>query len=70
MSLRVDTHIGGSFCVVWKNREHYLDARRYYGDCDFTAIELVDSGQVYYRENVPNRRAPERIIKLMRERLA
>ena len=28
MTLRIETHYAGSRCVVWRNREHYVDVRK------------------------------------------
>ena len=63
------TDIGGSHCVVQKHRDHYLDARKDIRKPDTTFIEVVRSGQVYLRDEVPNDRAPERIAELMRQEL-
>ena len=70
MSLRVDTRISGSHCVVWKHREHYIDCRkgRVY-NTPATNIECVRNGQVYKRLQVLDTEAPERIIELMRSEL-
>lgn len=70
MNLRVDTHISGAHCVVWKNKEHYIDCRKSmtYGT-PTTTIECVRNGQVYKRLGVLDAQAPEKIIELMREEL-
>lgn len=71
MSLRVDTHISGSHCVVWKTPEHYLDCRS--GTTPWgtqvTSIEAVRNGRVYRRKQVLDTEAPEQIIQMIREEL-
>lgn len=69
MSLKVDTHISGSYCVVWRTREHYLDCRSVQAPWRtlFTRIEAVRNGQVYRKLLVPIDISPETIIKVMRE---
>ena len=67
MSLRVETHIAGSHCVVWKDREHYMECRRH--DETTTLIECVWQGQVYRRKVIGNTWAPEMIIQIAKEEL-
>lgn len=69
MNLRVDTHIAGSKVVVWRNREHYIDAREDYRFPKYNFIEVVHSGRVRIRELVHVDASPERIIELMRNEL-
>lgn len=71
MSLRVDTHISGSHCVVWKNSQHYLDCRKgkTRAGTPVTNIEAVRNGQVYRRKQVVDDAAPEQVIQMIREEL-
>lgn len=71
MSLRVDTHISGSHCVVWKTSEHYLDCRKgaTRAGTPVTNIEAVRNGQVYRRRQVVDAQAPEQVIQMIREEL-
>lgn len=71
MSLRIDTHISGSHCVVWKSREHYLDCKRgaTRAGTPVTNIEAVRNGQVYRRKQVLDMEAPEHIIQMIKEEL-
>lgn len=72
MSLRVDTHISGSHCVVWKTPQHYLDCRSgaTRAGTPVTNIEAVRNGQVYRRKQVLDSEAPEHIVQMVREELA
>jgi hypothetical protein len=64
----VDTKIAGSHCVVFRHKgDGYLDARR--KPNNHTHIEVVHGGHVSHSEVVPNDRAPQRIIQLMRKGL-
>lgn len=65
--MKVDTHISGSHCVVWKHKEHYLDCR-VHGDT-MTLIEAVRNGHVYRREFAFNKEAPEVIIRTIKQEL-
>ena len=65
---RVESTISGFYCVVWKHNDHYLYARMS-GHPNYSYIELVKNGQVYYLETVRNDSAPETIIKLMKEKM-
>lgn len=71
MSLRVDTHISGSHCVVWKTSQHYLDCRKgkTRAGTPVTNIEAVCRGHVYLRKQVLDAEAPEQIIQMIREEL-
>ena len=71
MSLRIDTHISGSHCVVWRTREHYLDCRKSTtrAGTPVTNIEAVRNGQVYRRKQVLDTEAPEHIVQMIREEL-
>jgi len=68
--MKVHTNISGSRCVVVLRDGFdppYVDARvdrRYPG---FSFLEMVASGQVASWECVPDHRAPDRIIELMRK---
>lgn len=70
--MRVDHHIGGSHCVVWKHQQHYLDCRKTlsYGGTSATTIEAVRNGQVYRSIQVLDDIAPETIIKWIKEELS
>lgn len=69
MSLRVDTHISGATVVVWRNSEHYLEAKEapYYPH--LVLIELVRNGQVYLRDEVGLCDAPKAIMQYVRQEL-
>ena len=67
--MKTVTHIAGATCVVFKNNEHYLEARKDARRPHLTFIEIVRCGQVYLREAVDNVFAPERIAYYMREEL-
>lgn len=68
--MKVDTHISGSHCVVWKHREHYIDCRKgSIYSTPATNIEVVRNGQVCRRLSVLDTEAPETIARLMREEL-
>lgn len=68
MLLKVDRHISGSYCVIYKNKEHYIDCRKFYVyDTEVTYIECVLNGQVYKRLKALNTEAPEIIINLIKE---
>lgn len=70
MKLEVLTHVGGSYLVVQLvGKDHYLDARKDVRTPDLSHIEVVRSGQVYFRENIYNKDAPARIIELVKEKL-
>lgn len=64
--MKVDTGIAGSYCVVWINDNHYLDARKDVRASHLTFIELVRDGQVYFRDAVLSSEAPEHIIEHIR----
>lgn len=70
--MRVDKHINGSHCVVWKHREHYLDCQKTlsYGGTSATTIEAVRNGRVYRSIQVLDDIAPETIIKWIKEELS
>ena len=68
--LKVLNHIAGSYLVVQVvGRDHYLDARKDVRCPTLTMVEIVRSGQVYFRENIYNKDAPARIIELVKEKL-
>lgn len=67
--MRVRRDIGGSILVVFKNSEHYLDAKKYAHLPGSTFVELVRNGQVFHRESLSDQRAPDRIVSLMRRGL-
>ena len=68
MQLKVDKHISGSYCVIHKNKEHYIDCRKsYVYDTETTSIECVLNGKVYKRLKVLNTEAPEIIISLIKK---
>lgn len=64
--MKVDTHISGSQCVVWRTKEHYIDARRDARRPHLTFIEVVRNGRVYLRDTVGLCDTPKRIVELMR----
>lgn len=67
VQITVMPHIAGSKCVVLLgSSEHYIDARQGYPG--YSRIEIVRSGQVYYRESCRDDVAPARIIELIKER--
>ena len=68
--MKVETHISGSRCVVFKTNEHYLDARTDVRRPWLTFIEIVRNGRVYLRDTVDNVHAPERIAYYMKEVMA
>ena len=66
--MHVDTHISGSYCVIWKTKEHYIDCRKSSSE-RFTDIECVRNGQVYIYAQVHNEAAPEYVLKLVKQQL-
>jgi hypothetical protein len=54
---------------VFKNKGHYLEARKDVRKPHLTFIESVRCGQVYLRDVVDNVFAPERIAYYMQEEL-
>jgi hypothetical protein len=67
--MRVDTHISGSRCVIWRTSEHYIDVR-HTQDPTYDIAECVRSGQVYRREHVyVADGAPAHVAQLIREEL-
>jgi hypothetical protein len=66
--LRVETHIAGSYCVVWGRYGRYIDARRAAFDSPVTHIEVVQGGHVYKRL-IASSDAPALICALMRSEL-
>lgn len=67
--MKVETHIGGAHCVIWRTREHYIDCRKDARRPHLTCIEVVRNGQVYLRDTVENAFAPERVAHYMREEM-
>lgn len=68
-TLTVATHHSGSYVVVFKNREHYIDVRRDVRHPTNSFIEVVRCGQVIHRSVTFNDFAPKRIIELIKEYL-
>ena len=66
VSYDVLTHIAGSTVVVMRSSERYIDAKQDVRTPDFTKLECVSRGHACHYESVPNYRAPERIVELMR----
>lgn len=64
---QVHTHFAGSKVVVMRSSERYIDVRRDRRAPDFSFIECVSRGHVQHHESVPDYRAPERIVQLMKE---
>ena len=68
--MKVLDYIAGSNVTVFKNSEHYLDARRDVRTPGVSHIELVRNGRVYRREQVSDADAPMRVVDLMKEHFA
>lgn len=68
MALRVETHISGSRCVIWRTKEHYIDVRKT-PRCEIA--ECVRNGHVYRRVplSLNTLHAAEEVIVLIREEL-
>ncbi len=69
--MQVHTGIGGSHLVVQlrpNHFEYYIDSRKDVRYPGWSFIEVVRQGQVRLHDSVRDSEAPERIIKLMRER--
>ena len=70
MTLRVETHYAGSRCVVWRNREHYVDVRKDTRSDRYEVAECVRYGQVYRRVHIDMAHdAPNQLLQLIREEL-
>lgn len=72
MSLRVDTHYSGSRCVIWRNKEHYIDVIKNVGpNQNQDRAECVRRGQVYKRLwlHTDPAIASVELIQLMRQEL-
>lgn len=68
MTLRVDLHISGSRCVIWRHGQHYIDVRR---GPHYDTAECVRNGRVYryVRINPSPAYAARQVISLIREEL-
>lgn len=64
--MKTSKAIAGSYVVVWKNAQHYIDARKDVRYPNMSFIEVVRDGFVRQRLQVPNDRAPETIVELMK----
>ncbi len=60
---QVSISIAGSHCVLSKNWETYIDARRSRAP-GLTNIEVVSSGHVRHYETIRDEEAPARLIEL------
>lgn len=66
MPIKVVTGFAGSFCVIYRNKEHFIDCRSM---GTHTRIECIKNGKVYRVINELNERAPEVIVQTIREEL-
>lgn len=66
----VNKNVGGSHLVVFANHgRHYLDARKDVRHPNHSFIEIVKDGFVKHKQVVHNDKAPQEIVKLMKEYL-
>jgi hypothetical protein len=67
--MRVNTTTAGSRCVIYKNREHYIDVRHHSPQCELA--DFVLRGQVYKRVFIDlTEDAPRQLMQLVREEMA
>jgi Zn ribbon nucleic-acid-binding protein len=66
--MQVDSHIAGSRCVIYKNKNHYIDVRTH--STNFEVAECVKQGHVYKTVSIYLKDdAPYQVIKLVKEEL-
>jgi hypothetical protein len=66
--MQVDSHIAGSRCVIYKNKNHYIDVRTY--STYFELAECVKQGHVYKKVVIYLKDdAPHQVMSLVKEEL-
>jgi hypothetical protein len=66
--MRVNTTTAGSRCVIYKNRDFYVDVKHY--SPRYELADFVLRGQVYRRVFIDlTKDAPRRLMQLVREEM-